>query len=105
MRRALPIALAAALAFPVAASAHATLQSTTPRFGKEVQRGPVLIRLHFDQHVRVLPGAVKVLNGVGRNFAGTSSAHGTDVVASVTAPAGRPAPRMSCGGCGSSASP
>ena len=83
MRRALPIALAAALAFPVAASAHATLQSTTPRFGKEVQRGPVLIRLHFDQHVRVLPGAVKVLNGVGRNFAGTSSADGTDVVASV----------------------
>ena len=83
MRRALPIALAAALAFPVAASAHATLQSTTPRFGKEVQRGPVLIRLHFDQHVRVLPGAVKVLNGVGRNFAGTSSADGTVVVASV----------------------
>ena len=83
MRRALPIALAAALAFPVASSAHATLQSTTPRFGKEVQRGPVLIRLHFDQHVRALPEAVKVLNGVGRNFAGTSSAHGTDVVASV----------------------
>ncbi len=82
MRRVLPLVLAA-LAFPAAASAHATLQSTTPRFGKELQRAPVLIRLHFDQHVKVLPGAVKVLNGVGRNFAGTSSAEGTDVVASV----------------------
>jgi copper transport protein len=83
MRRVLPIALAAALAFPAAAFAHATLQSTTPRFGKEVRRAPVLIRLHFDQHVRVLPGAVEVLNGVGRNFAGTARAHGNDVVASV----------------------
>ena len=82
MRRVLPLVLAA-LAFPAAASAHATLRSTTPRFGKEVQQAPVLIRLHFDQHVQVLPGAVKVLNGVGRNFAGTASAEGTDVVASV----------------------
>ena len=81
-RRILAILLAA-LAFPAAASAHATLQSTTPRFGHEVQRTPALIRLHFDQHVKVLPGAIKVLNGVGKNFAGTSSAEGTDVVASV----------------------
>ena len=73
----------AALAFPAAASAHATLQSTTPRFGHEVQRAPTLIRLHFDQQVKVLPGAIKVLNGVGENFAGASGAEGTDVVASV----------------------
>ena len=143
MRRGLLIALAA-LAFPASAAAHATLQSTTPVFGREVQRSPVLIRLRFDQHVKVLPGAIKVLNGVGKDFAGTSSAEGNDVVASVralklgvytvrwqavsadshvvsgvwtfgvrsrrprstthTAPAGRPTPSISCGGCGSSAS-
>ena len=55
MRGMLAIMLAA-LAFPAAASAHATLQSTTPRFGHEVQRAPTLIRLHFDQRVKVLPG-------------------------------------------------
>ena len=82
MRGMLAIMLAA-LAFPAAASAHATLQSTTPRFGREVQRAPTLIRLDFDQRVKVLPGAIKVLNGVGKNFAGTSSAEGTDVIASV----------------------
>jgi copper transport protein len=82
MRRLVLIAFAA-LAFPASAAAHATLESTTPVFGKEMQRSPVLIRLRFDQHVKVLPGAIKVLNGVGKNFAGTSSAEGSYVVASV----------------------
>jgi copper transport protein len=81
--RRLLLVLLAALAFPAAASAHATLRSTTPKFGTQVQRAPVLIRLHFDQHVKILPGAIKVLNGVGRNFAGVSRAEGSDVVASV----------------------
>lgn len=82
MRRLLLVALAA-LAFPAAASAHATLQKTTPSFRSELQRGPAEIRLHFDQHVKVLPGAVQVLNGTGRNFAGTARSVGTDVVAPV----------------------
>jgi copper transport protein len=82
MRRIFLITLAA-LAFPAAASAHATLRSTTPHFGTELQRAPAVIRLHFDQHVKILPGAIKVLNGVGRNFAGQSHASGTDVVATV----------------------
>jgi copper transport protein len=82
MRRALLIALAA-LAFPAGASAHATLQSTMPRFGTQVQRSPTQIRLHFDQQVKVLPGGIKVLNGVGRNFAYDAHAEGTDAVASV----------------------
>ena len=72
-----------ALAFPAAASAHATLQSTTPSFRAELQRGPSVIRLHFDQQVKVLPGSIKVLNGVGKNFAGPAHATGTDVVAPV----------------------
>ncbi len=82
MRRALLVALAA-LAFPAGASAHATLRSTTPHFGHEVQSMPPLIRLHFDQRVKILPGAIHVLNGVGKDFAGPSHVVGTNVVASV----------------------
>jgi copper transport protein len=82
MRRVLLVALTA-LAFPAAASAHATLESTTPPFGHELQRGPARIVLHFDQHVTVLPGAVKVLNGVGSQFASNARVVGTDVVARV----------------------
>ncbi len=82
MSRALAVALLA-LAFPAAASAHATLRSTTPHFGTEVQRAPALIRLRFDQHVKVLPGSVQVLNGVGRNFARAARVEGTQVVAGV----------------------
>jgi copper transport protein len=82
VRRALAVALLA-LAFPAAASAHATLRSTTPHFGSEVQRAPALIRLRFDQHVKVLPGSVEVLNGVGRNFARAARVEGMQVVAGV----------------------
>jgi copper transport protein len=88
VRRALLVALAA-LAFPAAASAHATLRSTSPHFARELQRGPGQIRLNFDQQVRILPGAVKVLDGRGRNFAVASKAVGNRVVASVRSlPAG-----------------
>jgi len=82
MRRVVLIALAA-LAFPTAASAHATLESTKPSFRQETRQAPKLIRLHFDQRVKILPGAVKVLGSSGRNFAGPSRVVGTDVVADV----------------------
>jgi copper transport protein len=72
-----------ALAFPAVASAHATLRSTTPSFRSELKQGPPVIRLRFDQQVKVLPGSVRVLNGVGKDFAGPARATGTDVVASV----------------------
>src|SRR5436305_2113232 len=81
--RAFLVTVAVALAFPALASAHATLRSTTPTFGTELQRGPTTIRLHFDQSVTLLPDAVRVLNGVGRNFAGLARVEGTDVVANV----------------------
>ena len=81
--RAFVVTLLLALAFPAVASAHATLRSTTPRFGTELQRGPGTIRLHFDQSVTLLPGAVRVLNGVGKDFAVGARAEGTDVVATV----------------------
>jgi copper transport protein len=73
-----------ALAFPAVASAHATLRSTTPSFRSELKQGPQMIVLRFDQHVKVLPGSIRVLNGVGENFAGAARANGTDVVANVS---------------------
>jgi copper transport protein len=82
MRRLALIALAA-LAFPAAASAHATLRSTTPHYGTEVANAPRTIRLHFDQHVKLLPGAVKVLDVNGHDHALGSSSSGTDVIARV----------------------
>ena len=82
MRRLLLISLVA-LAFPAAASAHATLRFTTPPFGHELQRSPAQIVLHFDQSVTVLPSSIKVLNGVGKQFAFGSRADGRDVVANV----------------------
>jgi len=82
MRRLALVALVA-LAFPAAASAHATLRTTTPSFRSELKQGPSVIRLDFDQQVKVLPGSIRVLNGVGKNFAGPARATGTDVVAHV----------------------
>lgn len=86
--RAVLLATAVALALPAVASAHATLQSTTPRFGTEVQSSPRVIRLHFDQQVRLLPSAIAVLDDSGKNFARAARIEGTDLVASV-----RPLPR------------
>lgn len=82
MRRLALVALVA-LAFPAVASAHATLRSTTPSFRSELKQGPSVIRLNFDQHVKVLPGSIRVLNGVGKNFAGPAHVNGTQVAATV----------------------
>ncbi len=82
MRRLLLIGLAA-LAFPASAFAHATLRSTTPAFGTELQRGPAQIVLRFDQTVKVLPQSIKVLDGAGREHALAARIEGRTVVASV----------------------
>jgi copper transport protein len=82
MRR-LALVVLVALAFPAVASAHATLRSTTPSFRSELKQGPAVIRLTFDQNVKVLPGSIRVLNGVGKNFADPARANGTVVVAKV----------------------
>jgi copper transport protein len=87
MRRVALVALVA-LAFPAAASAHATLESTTPHYAREVSTAPRTIELHFDQEVRLLPHAVKVLDANGRDYALGSRAVGRNVVAQV-----RPLPR------------
>ncbi|HEY0416063.1 MAG TPA: copper resistance protein CopC [Gaiellaceae bacterium] len=83
MRRILVVAALAALAVPAVASAHATLKSTTPGFRHELRSGPAQIRLHFDQKVKLLQGAVRVLGSDGRNYARQARVSGTDVVAGV----------------------
>jgi copper transport protein len=89
VRRAALVVLAA-LAFPAAASAHATLESTTPHFGRELQQAPKTIALHFDQYVKLFnTSAIKVLNDNGKEFAYGARIQGTSVIASVRAlPAG-----------------
>jgi copper transport protein len=89
VRRAALVVLAA-LAFPAAASAHATLESTTPHFGRELQQAPKTIALHFDQYVKLFnTSAIKVLNDNGKEFAYGARTQGTSVIANVRAlPAG-----------------
>ena len=53
------------------------------RSARELKQGPSVIRLRFDQQVTVLPNSIRVLNGVGKNFAGPARANGTDVIATV----------------------
>jgi copper transport protein len=87
MRRLLVVGVLA-LAFPAAASAHATLRSTTPKFGTEVQSSPKTIVFHFDQVVKALPGFVEVLSDKGKNYGGAVRVSGLDMIADV-----KPLPR------------
>jgi copper transport protein len=82
MKRLLLVMLVA-LALPAQAFAHATLKQTTPPFGKELQTTPTTIVFRFDQIVKVLPGAVQVLNDKGVNFATSSRVNGLELVATV----------------------
>jgi copper transport protein len=83
MRRMLLVAVLAMLALPGTAWAHATLKSTTPSFGRELQTAPRTIRFRFDQIVKALPGSVQVLNAKGVNLAGPAAVAGLELVAPV----------------------
>jgi copper transport protein len=69
VRRLLAVVLAA-LAFPAAASAHATLTKTQPEFGTRVEQSPRVVRLDFDQTVDALPKAIKVYTADGKLLSG-----------------------------------
>jgi copper transport protein len=75
VRRALAVAaaLAAALALPVAAGAHATITQAYPATQSEVSRPPTQISIHMSEAVTITPDAIevfatdgKVLSGVAR---------------------------------------
>ncbi|HKU58282.1 MAG TPA: CopD family protein [Gaiellaceae bacterium] len=87
MKRLLVVVLVA-LAFPAQAFAHATLKHTTPAFGSELHTSPATIVFQFDQIVKVLPGAVQVLDVHGKNFAGSTTVNGLKMVTTV-----KPLPR------------
>ena len=69
MRR-LAVVVLAALAFPAAASAHASVEYTTPHFGKRLQVSPKAVLLEFDQSVKALPHAIAVFTASGRTVSG-----------------------------------
>jgi copper transport protein len=69
VRRLLVVALAA-LAFPAAASAHATLTKTQPEYGTRGEQSPTVVRLDFDQTVDALPHAIKVYTADGKLLSG-----------------------------------
>jgi len=85
--RKLVVVALAALAFPAAASAHATLKHESPGFGQRLERSPSQVRLSFDQSVEALPNAIRVLDTHGRLLSGPTTS-GADK-RSITAPVRR----------------
>jgi copper transport protein len=68
------VGIAATLAFPASAFAHASLQKESPAFRQRLSTSPHEVRLSFDQSVSVLPGSIEVLTLKGRNLAGPAHA-------------------------------
>jgi copper transport protein len=82
--------LALALAFPAAASAHATLEHTKPGFGAQLARSPLIVELRFDQSVKALPNAIRVFGANGKVVSGpTKSGRDKRVVAAPVQRLGR----------------
>ena len=65
VRRTILVTLLVALAAPAGAAAHATLLRTVPANGAVVDRAPALVRIEFDDGVRVAPGNAAVANATG----------------------------------------
>lgn len=67
MRRAAwSLALVATLAWPAAASAHATLKRATPSFRERLTSAPARVVLRFDQGVRAFGNAIQVYTPSGQ---------------------------------------
>jgi copper transport protein len=84
VRKLLVVAFAA-LAFPAAASAHASLVKESPSFAQRLERSPTVVRLEFDQSVEALGNAIHVFNAHGRLLSGAthSSANKLTIAAPV----------------------
>jgi copper transport protein len=65
MRRALFVAVLAALTLPAPAFAHATLEQTTPGLRERLAQSPQTLVLRFDQYVKALPGSLKLYSSSG----------------------------------------
>jgi copper transport protein len=80
MRRLILVALAA-LAFPSAAFAHASLTYKSPSYRERLASPPKAIILRFDQTVELLPNAIALLDTHGRNLAGKTRLDQRELVA------------------------
>ena len=69
MRHFVAVAIAT-LAFPAAASAHATLSSSSPTTQSRVGAPPRAVVLRFDQVVTITPRAIEVFSASGRKLSG-----------------------------------
>src|SRR4051812_21786879 len=74
MRRALVIVALAALAFPIAAFAHASVVHTSPAFRERLAQSPREVLVRFDQAVTALPSSIVVLTSDGKNIAAPARA-------------------------------
>jgi copper transport protein len=82
VKRAVAVALLAfvALALPASAAAHATLIATTPANGAVLSKAPRLVRVEFDDTIRVAPGNAAVSNVTnGSVLGGPPAAHGREL--------------------------
>jgi copper transport protein len=68
VRRALPVAVAAALLMPAGAFAHASLIRESPTFRERLASSPREVLLRFDQSVTVFPNSIVVLTPDGKNL-------------------------------------
>jgi copper transport protein len=86
MRRAVfVVAVAAALAVPASAFAHATVRSTSPSYRERLSTSPATVVIRFDQAVTALPDAIVVVGEKGNVVSGSafSAGGGRDVVVPV----------------------
>jgi copper transport protein len=76
----------AALALPAAAAAHATLVATAPANGAVLAKAPRVVRVSFDDTVRIAPGNAAVSNATNASvLAGPATVHGHSLVLPVRA--------------------
>jgi copper transport protein len=72
MRKLLLAGAVAALLWPAAAFAHATLKSEHPSFRQRLEQAPRRVVLHFDQGVDPLPNSIVVYDSRGRVVSGAA---------------------------------
>jgi copper transport protein len=84
MKRLLPAAaVIAALVVPASALAHARLEESSPGFRDRLPSSPRAVALQFDQHVKALPGSVRVYSATGGVGVVKVRSHGRSVKASL----------------------
>lgn len=78
--RAIAAVALTALALPAAAGAHATLQTSIPRWGAVLRTAPAELTLTYDEDVVGRYARVAVIAAGGHDIAGTPTTRGSEVV-------------------------